>query len=150
MVGSSLVDLGDGAVEEDDGGVVESLERVVPRELEVVLQPRERAHHLRRRRGDPGGRVPARRVDGGRRREKQPRRGEVAPPDSNFFGRKRWMRRCLPVGGSPRRRVLTSHNQAHDDDTDTRAAIVSVTGPTCHAGPPAASMRNPDSSGCAM
>lgn len=38
--GSSLVDLGDGAVEEDDGGVVEALERIVPRELDVVLQPR--------------------------------------------------------------------------------------------------------------
>lgn len=40
IIRSSLVDLGDGAVEEDDGGVVEALERVVPRELEVVLQPR--------------------------------------------------------------------------------------------------------------
>lgn len=51
-----LVDLGDGAVEEDDGGVVEALERVVTRELEVVLQPREGVHHLRRRRRrrDPG------------------------------------------------------------------------------------------------
>jgi len=52
-----LVDLGDGAVEEDDGGVVEALERVVPRELDVVLQPREGIRHFRRRRGDPA-RVP--------------------------------------------------------------------------------------------
>lgn len=48
-----LVDLGDGAVEEDDGGVVEALERVVSRELEVVLQSGEGVHHLRCRR-DPG------------------------------------------------------------------------------------------------
>lgn len=45
-----LVDLREGAVEEDDGGVVETLERVVARVLEVVLQPGEGGRHFRRRR----------------------------------------------------------------------------------------------------
>jgi uncharacterized protein RhaS with RHS repeats len=46
--GGSLVNLGDGAVEEDDRGVVEALERIVSRELNVVLQPREGVRHFRR------------------------------------------------------------------------------------------------------
>lgn len=33
-----LVDLSDGAIEEDDGGVVEALHGVLPRQLQVVLQ----------------------------------------------------------------------------------------------------------------
>lgn len=43
-----LVDLREGTVEEDDGGVVEPLERVVARVLEVVLQPGEGVRHFRR------------------------------------------------------------------------------------------------------
>lgn len=35
-----LVDLGDGTIEEDDGGVIEALKSVLPRELEVILEPR--------------------------------------------------------------------------------------------------------------
>lgn len=46
-----LVDLREDAVEDDDGGVVETVERVVPRELAVDLQPGERVRHFRRRRG---------------------------------------------------------------------------------------------------
>jgi hypothetical protein len=67
MGGSSLVDLGDGTVEEDDRGVVEALERVVARELEVVLQPREGVRHFRRRRS--GVRVFDETARGGRRDE---------------------------------------------------------------------------------
>jgi hypothetical protein len=49
----------DGAVEEDDAGVVESLEGAVLRELEIVQQPRVGIRHFCPVCGDPSGaRVP--------------------------------------------------------------------------------------------